>query len=67
MAQTRSTASRITEELADLTGRSDEELEWMLAVTVAAAVAAGTTAVAIRVLTLLDRIGVNILPGALGR
>lgn len=63
MAQTQSATRRITEELADLTGRSDEELEWMLAV----AVAAGGVAVALRLVTLLDRIGINILPGPLGR
>ena len=63
MAPAGSTARRVTEELADVTGRSDEELEWMLAV----AVAAGGLAVALRVLTLLDRIGINILPGALGK
>lgn len=67
MAPAGSTARRVTEELADVTGRSDEELEWMLAVTVAAGVAAGIGAVALRVLTLLDRIGINILPGALGK
>jgi hypothetical protein len=58
MAPPGSTARRVTGELSDLTGRSDEELGWMLTV----ALAAGSVALVLRVLTVLDRLG--ILPGA---
>ena len=52
----RSATRRVTGELADLTGRSDEEIRLVLAV----AAAGGLVVVATRTMTILMNLGCNI-------